>query len=112
MESLSDSYAPRFVLNKYEDLFWRQPNVYDVRIGQLRDNQGKMDQRGGPNHSMGHREIGPEAPCLLEDRIPESPLTIVPIRITGYKISRRRCIGEQLRLLQVRSESRKKEKKA
>ena len=48
VESLSGAWwFSRDVRDKYEDLFWRQPNVYDVSIGQLRDNQGELTETWG-----------------------------------------------------------------
>ncbi len=69
-------------LEQYEDLLWRQPNVYDVRIGQLRDNQGKWTERWGI--TVWVTEKLDQSSLPLEDRIPVS-LDNVPIRITDTK---------------------------
>ncbi len=79
VESLpGDTYAPRFVLNKYEDLFWRQPNVYDVSIGQLLDDQGEVTKTWAI--TVWVTEKVEQATLPPEDRIPDI-LDTIRIRI-------------------------------
>ena len=79
VESLPGAWwLASFVPDKYEDLFWRQPNVYDVSMGQLRDDQGELTQTWGimvwVTEKVDQNTLPPE------DRIPES-LDDVQIRI-------------------------------
>ena len=79
VESLPGAWwFPLFVRDKYEDLFWRQPNVYDVSMGQLRDNQGELTQTWGitvwVTEKVDQNTLPPE------DRIPDI-LDDIQIRI-------------------------------
>ena len=42
-----DAWDASDVVDKYEDLLWRQPNVYDITIGQLRDSEGVWTKAWG-----------------------------------------------------------------
>ena len=78
-ESLPGAWwLSRDVSDKYEDLFWRQPNVYDVSIGQLRDNQGELTDTWGI--TVWVTEKVDQKTLLPEDRIPAT-LEDVQIRI-------------------------------
>ncbi len=79
VESLPGAWwYPVFVFDKYKDLFWRQPNVYDVSTGQLRDNQGELTETWGVMVWVTERVDQNTLPP--EDRIPDT-LDDIPIRI-------------------------------
>ena len=79
VESLPGAWwFPLFVFDEYKDLFWRQPNVYDVSTGQLRDNQGELTQTWGV--MVWVTEKVDQTTLPPEDRIPAT-LDDIQIRI-------------------------------
>ena len=72
------AWRARDVRDKYEDLFWRQPNVYDVTVNQLLDDKGGWTKHWGitvwVTEKVDQNSLPPE------DRIPDH-LQNVPIQI-------------------------------
>ena len=64
---------------KYDPLFWRQPNVYAVSEGFLRDGRGGWTEEKGINVQVAKKVDQSALPA--EDRIPDC-LEGVPVRIT------------------------------
>ena len=62
------AWRSRAVRDKYEDLFWRQPNVYDVSISQLGDGKGGWTDTWGITVWVTEKVDQNTLP--LEDRIP------------------------------------------
>ncbi len=62
------AWSSRDVRDKYEDLFWRQPNVYDVSISQLGDGKGGWTDTWGI--TVWVTEKVDQTTLPLEDRIP------------------------------------------
>ena len=74
----AETELAREVLAKYEDLFWRQPNVWTVSIGFLHDDEGRRTDVVGINIRVTERVCQDDLPP--EDRIPER-LESIPVRI-------------------------------
>ena len=79
-ESLQDDVErARAIRHKYEDLFWRQPNVWGVGIGEFRDENGEW--AGGPwAFAISVTEKVDQNTLPPEDRIPDC-LEGVPVQI-------------------------------
>ncbi len=68
----------RNVRDKYEDILWRQPNVYDVTVNQLLDDKGGWTKHWGI--TVWVTEKVDQSTLPPEDRIPDI-LDNVPIQI-------------------------------
>ena len=76
------------LMPKYEDLFWRQPNIHSVRVGPLYDEFANdimvPDGRGGYRQEVGFKILVTKKvdQCTLnpEDRIPDT-IEGIPVQI-------------------------------
>ena len=66
------------IRHKYEDLFWRQPNVHGVGIGIIEDENGQYTDRAG--FVIGVTEKVDQSTLRPEDRMPNC-LEGVPVQI-------------------------------
>ena len=75
----SEGFRARAILDKYEDLFWRQPNIMGVGIGFLEDEDGEWMDTVGLDVVV--TEKVDQSTLPPEDRIPDC-LDGVPVQIT------------------------------
>ncbi len=76
---MANSSQTSGVLYRHESLFWRQPNVYDVSTGFLRDGKGGWTDTWGI--TVWVTEKVDQSALPPEDRIPDC-LEGIPVKVT------------------------------
>ena len=81
----ADVERARAIRHKYEDIFWRQPNVHGTGIGIIEDENGNATDRAGFRITV--TEKVDQSTLPPEDRIPDC-LEGVPVQIRGAPAGR------------------------